>query len=258
MQYRIAVVDTDSGREVASASSGQLGLDPSSVVQRARYAFVGDTAVRGFFPAPVNTAVPLVVSTFDFRTGRATAGPRVPGIEDIRSVRDGRALLVARFGPLAVVDGAAVHELVPAASGVVMGTAILLEDGVAAVVKRGSDQRLLVWSREGRPTLDVPSPEGGAVVMGEPRPGWLALIPGTDYSRPPRTVFVDAKTGAVARVEEGVTAAGNWFEGRNLPAGSPGSRLFVGPNGDILRLDPETGRRETILKPPAPEAPRSR
>ncbi len=258
MQNRIAVVDTDSGREAASASSDQLGLDPRSSVQRTRYAFVGDTAVMGFFMAPPNTGLPLVVSTFDYRAGRVTAGPKVPGIEDIRAVRDGRALLSARNGPLAVVDGLTVHELVPAASGVVVGSAILLEDGAAAFVKRGGEARLLVWNREGRATLDVPFPEGSSIITGEPRAGWLGLGPGLDYSKPPKTAFVDSKTGTVVRVEEGLTPAGPWYEGQNLPAGSPGSRLFVGTKGEIVRLDPETGRRETILVSNAPEDARYR
>ena len=106
--------------------------------------------------------------------------------------------------------------------------------------------------------LDVPSPEGSSTVVGEPRAGWLALIAGGDYLTPPRTVFVEAKTGAVVRVEEGLTPAGHWFEGHDLPAGSPGSRLFVGAKGEIVRLDLDTGRRETIFKSPAPVDPRNR
>jgi hypothetical protein len=66
-------------------------------------------------------------------------------------------------------------------------------------------------------------------------------------------VFVDSTTGATVRVEEGLTPIGHLFDDRTLPAGSPGSRLFVGTKGEIVRLDPETGRREAIFVSTAPE-----
>ena len=250
MQSRIAVVDTDSGREAASASVDQLGLDPRSPLLRSRYAFAGD-AVVGFFPAA--SGQPLVVSTFDFRTGKVTAGPKVEGVDWVRTVRDGRALVSGRNGPLAVVDGSAMHLLAPTEDGVAVGSATLLEDGrAAAFVRRQGDPRLQVWDREGRTTVDVPFPAGSSIVAGEPRAGWLALGPGADYSRPPRTVFVDSRTGAVVRVEEGLTPIDYSFDDRTLPAGSPGSQLFAGTKGEIVRIDPETGRREAILVPAPP------
>lgn len=250
MQSRIAVVDTDSGREAASASVDQLGLDPRSPLMRSRYAFV-DGAVVGFFPAP--SGQPLAVSTFDFRTGKATAGPKVQGVDWVRTVRDGRALVSGRNGPLAVVDRSEMHLLAPAEDGVVVGSATLLEDGrAAAFVRRHGDPRLQIWDHEGRITVDVPFPAGSSIVAGEPRAGWLALGPGADYSRPPRTVFVDSRTGAVVRVEEGVTPIDYSFDDRTLPAGSPGSRLFVGAKGEIVRIDPETGKRGAILVPAPP------
>ena len=254
----IAVVETDSGREAASASGGQLGVDPRGTVQLARYVFVGD-AVVGFFTSPPSAGLPLVTSSFDIRTGRVAPGPRVEAIDSIRSVRDGHALVSGRNGPLAVVDGSTVHELVPAANGVVVGSATLLEDGGAAAhVKRDGDPRLMIWNRQGETTLDVPFPAGSSTVAGEPRAGWLALGAGMDFSKPPRTVFVNSRTGAVVRVEEGLTPIGGWLEDRNPPAGSPGSRLFVGTKGEIVRLDPESGRREAIFVSTVPEDARYR
>jgi hypothetical protein len=139
----------------------------------------------------------------------------------------------------------------------VVGSATLLEDGrAAAFVKREGDPRLLVWDREGRTAVDVPFPAGSSVVAGEPRVGWLALGPGTDYSKPPRTVFVDSTTGAVVRVEEGLTPIGHSFDDSTLPVGSPGSQLFVGSKGEIVRLDPDTGRRDAVFVSNAPEAAR--
>jgi len=253
---RIAIVDTYSGREVASASGGQLGVDARSAVLHSRCAFVGD-AVVGFFVPPPSAGLPLVISTFDFRTGRVAAGPRVEGIEWVRTVRDGRALVSGRNGPLAVVDASSVLQLVPAENGTVVGSATLLDEGrAAAFVNRGGDRRLMVWNHEGRTTLDVPMPAGTSFLAGEPRAGWLAL--GVDFSKPPRTVFVDSTTGAVVREEEGLTPAAAWNESGTLPAGSPGSQVFVGTKGEIVRLDPVTGRRETILVSAAPESARYR
>ncbi len=254
----IAVVDTDSGREVASANGEQLGIDHRSTVQLSRFAFTGDTVV-GFFAAPPNTALPLVISTFNFRTGQVTSGPKLEGLHSVRGIRNGRALVSGHDDSLAIVVGSAVHWLVSAQSGLSVRNATLLEDGgAAAFVKRDLDQRLMIWTPEGQPKVDVPFPAGSSVFAGEPRAGWLALGAGADYSKPPRTVFVDSTTGAVVRVEEGLTPIGHAFEQRTEPAGSPGSRLFVGSKGEIVRLDPDTGRRETILVSSAPEDARYR
>jgi hypothetical protein len=163
-----------------------------------------------------------------------------------------------RSGPLVTVDDSTVHTLLPANGGVV-GSATLLENGsAAAFIKRGSELRLLIWIREGQSTVDVEAPAGTSMIAGEPRAGWLALGAGADYSKPPRTVFVDSTTGSVVRVEEGLTAIGRVFDDPTLPAGSPGSRLFVGTKGEIVRLDPETGRREAIFVSTAPEDARYR
>ena len=246
------MVDTDSGREAASASTEQLGVDTRRPMQLSRFVFLGDSVV-GFFAAPPSTGLPLVVSSFNFKTGGVTGGPKIDGLDSVRSVRSGRALASGRNGSLAAVDSTEVHWLLRAQEGLVVGNATLLEDGrAAAFVKRGGDPRLMVWSPEGRPTVDVPAPAGTSIVAGEPRVGWLALGPGANYSKAPRTVFVDSTTGDVVRVEEGLTPTGPWFEGPTLPAGSPGSRLFVGPKGEIVRLDPDTGRRDSIFVSSAP------
>jgi hypothetical protein len=112
----------------------------------------------------------------------------------------------------------------------------------------------MMWKGESL-TLDVRSPEGALYISGEPRLGWLAL--GADLPKP-RTFFVEVATGAVVRVEEGLTPASGspavlWNDPQALPAGSPGARLFVGTRGELVRIDPETGRREAVLVPPGPE-----
>jgi hypothetical protein len=243
----IAVVDTDSGREAAAASNDQLGVDFRTSAWLSRFAVVGDTVVGFLFASPPSAGLPLVVSTFNFRTGQVAAGPKIEGIDSVRNVRDGRALVSGRNGPLATVDGSTVHTLLPANGGVV-GSATLLENGsAAAFIKRGSELRLLIWNREGQSTVDVAAPAGTSMIAGEPRTGWLALGAGADYSKPPRTVFVDSTTGAIVRAEEGLTPIGRAFDEPILPAGSPGSRILVGPRGEIVRIDPETGQREAVL-----------
>jgi hypothetical protein len=246
-KHRIVIVDTDSGRETASAGLDQLGAQ--SPVTYSSWSFVGDTVV-GFLSA---RGAPLVVTTYAFRTGRVTPGPRVEGVDWVRQVRQGRALVngVMGRGPMVMVDGTEARVLVAGPG--LLGTAMLLSEGrVAALVNRESDRRLVVWNREGRVTLDLPFPAGVSVVAGEPRPGWLALA--ADLGHPARTVFVDLGTGAVVREELGLTPAAAWNGEQSLPAGSPGARLFVGSRGEIIRLDPETGRREANLVPPGAES----
>jgi len=254
---RISVVDTDSGREAASASVVQLGVDPRNPLAISRYALVGDT-LRAFVASLPSTGLPLVTASFNVRTGQVTPGPSIEGFDSVRSIREGRALVSGRGGRLAIVDGSEVHALLPESS-LVVGSASLLEGGrAAAFVNGGGDPRLMVWSRDGQRTVDVAFPAGSSFIAGEPRAGLLALGAGADFSKPPRTVLVDAKTGAVVRVEEGLTPIGHGFEDRTLPAGSPGSQLFVGTRGEIVRLDPDTGQREPILVSRAPEDARYR
>jgi hypothetical protein len=242
---RIAVVDADSGREAASATLDQLGGDARSSLLYSRWSFVGDTVV-GFLP-PGSAGLPLVVSSFDFRTGRVTPGPRVEGFDWVRQVRDGRALVMQR-NALAIVDGVEVHVLVPGTlPQPSVDAATFLDGGGAAALLAN---RLIVWNREGQRTLDAPRPAGAFFISGEPRSGWLAVA--TSLYKTQETMFVDLVTGTVVREEKGLMPAGGWNDDQTLPPGSPGARLFIGTRGEIVRLDPETGRREAVLVPPAP------
>jgi hypothetical protein len=150
---------------------------------------------------------------------------------------------------LDLVDGGKVGRLLDPEPGAAIAHTALLEDGsVAAIVERSGVGRLVTIDREGQRRLQVPLPPGKWRCAGEPRPGWLALTPGFYV---PKTVFVDLGAGKTIRTEEGLSAiAGFGGHDDSLPAGSPGSRLFVGSRGEVVLLDPETGRREAVLVPP--------
>lgn len=256
---RVAVIETDSGREVATASAGQLSDDPRSLGLVSRYEFAGDTVVA-FVRSPTVDAS-LSVSTFEFRTGTVRRGPVVGGANWVRAVRDGRALVSGRslpgssqpVPPLDLVDGQVIRPLL--VGNVKAASATLLEDGrTAAIVFRDHDPHLMVWSREGQPLLDRALPVGATFLAGEPRLGWIcvgydALIEGRL-----RTAFAAIADGSIVREEPGLLPAAGpgWNQDQTLPAGSPGSRLFVGAHGELVRLDPETGRREALLVPPIP------
>jgi len=256
---RIAVVDTDSGREAASARLEQLGVDARSSVLHSRCAFVGDTVV-GFFVPPPSTDQPLVISTFDFRTGLVRHGPTVPGVEWVRAIRNGRALVSGRNGPLTLVDGAGILRLLEPEPGLVLSSATLLDGGeIVALFRKGANGHFAKWDPEGKLLLDVPFPPQGTrgpaygppVFFGaEPQPGWIAV--GLDDGRPSRTLFVSTATGAILREEPGLLPAAARHMDQELPPGSPGARLFIGDRGELVRLDPQTGRREAVIVPPHP------
>jgi hypothetical protein len=249
---KVAIVDTDSGREAASTSLDKLDMYSQNPYRHSRWAFVGNTVV-GFFAPLSLSGLPLVISTFDFRTGRVEAGPRVEGADQVRAVRDGRALVTGHSGLLAIADRSGIQRLLPGESGAVVTSAFLLEDGrAAALVEKSGERRLMIWKGDNL-AVDVPSPESALYIAGEPRVGWVAL--GADFFKPSKTFFVEASLGRVVRVEEGVTPAvgqviRGWSEDEALPAGSPGARLFVGRQGELVRIDPENGRREAVLVPP--------
>jgi hypothetical protein len=250
---RIAVVDTDSGRVAASTTLVQLGVDARLPLLRPQGAFVGNELVAFFVLAPTG---PLVVSSFDVLTGRTSPGPKLEGVDHVRTVRDGRALVSGRHGPLALVDRARATVLVPTGAQVhaVVQNAALLEEGrVAACVDREDGRRLLVWDEGGRSTLDVPFPPGATTVVGEPRRGWLALAAGP--GQPLATSFVDIATGRLVRQVDGVIpAAAAQGQDAPPPADSPAARIFVGARGEVVRLDPDTGRHEAVILAAAPGA----
>jgi hypothetical protein len=243
------VVETDSGREVATASAAQLGVGSPYAIGRSRAAFVGDTVLL-FFVAPPVARLPVTIVRFDLRTGQAASGPPVKGDGWVNAIRDGQALVSGRNGGLERVEGATVRQLAAPEDGHAVRFATLLQDGTAvALVDRSGLHRLQAWDADGRLGLDVPAPAGDWYLAGEPRPGWLALA--ASFNHPRRTAFVDLGSGKVVRTEEGLLPAAFWSgEDENLPAGSPGSRLFVGARGEVVLLDPETGRREAVLVSP--------
>jgi hypothetical protein len=184
----------------------------------------------------------------NFRTGQVTPGPHVQGSK-LSAIRDGRAVIDGVDGTLELVDAGEVISLRAPEAGAAIAHATLLEDGsVVALLNRSGESRLLAFDRKGRPRLDTQAPAGKSRLGGEPRLGWLALATNPYV---PHTAFIDLSSGTVVRTEDGLQPASG-FPGHddNLPAGSPGSRLFVGTRGEVILLDPETGRREAVLVPP--------
>jgi hypothetical protein len=241
---RLSFVDTDSGREAVAFSHAGLGLDRRGSPWHSQPSFAGDS-VWLFFQAPPPAGLPVAIVRANLRTGQATPGPHVQG-SWMGAIRDGRALIRGADGMLELVkDGEVIRLLAPEAGATVDETG-LLEDGRAvAVVLRSGKGRLAILDHNERREIDLPA--GKWRIGGEPRPGWLAL---SDFMFV-KTLLIDLRSGAVVRSESGfIPAAGFPGHHENLPAGSPGSRLFVGARGEVVLLDPGTWRPETVLVPP--------
>lgn len=110
------------------------------------------------------------------------------------------------------------------------------------------------WSRGGQLALDRELPAGATFLAGEPKAGWISVGYHSLIEGRQRTAFVAIADGSVIREEPALLPAAGpgWNQDQTLPAGSPGTRLFVGAHGELVRLDPETGRREAVLVPPIP------
>jgi hypothetical protein len=240
---RIWVVDVESGAELSSAS-----------VAGAKQATFAGSSV-GVYAADSRSRA-VTVTALDARSEKTRMIARVDGAEWIRDVSDGRGLVGSRGQVLWLIEeDGTVRKLLDVEAGLAIGDARLLSGGrMAAILKRWGAQapprsdELIVW--------DTPDAEPRRLALetsgwmgAEPRRGWLTL--GQPYAEP-GTVFVDLEALRVVRTERDLMPAlvGPWRllpETANPPPGSPGTRLFVTRTGSLVRLDPETGRREVLV-----------
>jgi hypothetical protein len=66
---------------------------------------------------------------------------------------------------------------------------------------------------------------------------------------------VDIAAGRLVRQVDGVIpAAAAQGQDAPPPADSPAARIFVGARGEVVRLDPDTGRHEAVILAAAPGA----
>jgi hypothetical protein len=122
----------------------------------------------------------------------------------------------------------------------------VLSTGLVAL-SLGEEVRIV--TRDGDAVASLPlEPGSRAYALREPAPGELAVGLWTFSLDRRRTVFVDAATGAVRRVEKGLLPAGVRYGAMDTQPqpGSFASRLFTGPGGELVTLEPD-GRKRAIV-----------
>jgi hypothetical protein len=235
----VSLVDIASGRLVAEA--------PLSNIWAAD--FLPGGAVR-FYQTPRNGSEhAFVVLDWTPKDGKRVERARVPA--------DPRVFLLARRGDLAVVStGMRGKAIIDTASGTVRrldsatddfsGAALVLSTGLVAL-SLGEEVRIVTRDGEAVARLAL-EPGSLAYALREPAPGELAVGLWTLSLDRRRTVFVDAATGTVRRVEQGLLPAGVRYGAMDTQPqpGSFASRLFTGPGGELVTLEPD-GRKRAIV-----------
>jgi hypothetical protein len=133
-----------------------------------------------------------------------------------------------------------------------------LADGGVVIAGRAlgasaSGWEVRAFDAGGQPRWKVPIPPSryGAILIGEPRPGTLFVqLPGytapDDPGKPHPLLVIDAASGRVLRAETGLAAHRFFRHWRQPFRRGTAATYFAGFEGPLLRLDPETGRREAV------------
>lgn len=122
-----------------------------------------------------------------------------------------------------------------------------LADGRLAVTEEAGERILFrLLSPEGSEQLRTHLPGARVLVGGQPTPGLLAVATrklGSDERKAWTSWLVDLRTGRIRRLDSGLLP----MTMRPREPGSLPSRLFYRRYGDLLLLDPTTGKLRTVL-----------
>lgn len=210
-------------------------------------AFRPDGTVRVCAREGDQAVASLVVVDWDPGSGTRKDLVRVPGSPSkVRMAGDvvlgwlSRGRLVER----AVVDVAhgAWHTFPRGPADLVLASgnvALTLPEGLRVVTPAG--ETVCLAALEGRSVSVIAETQPGLLAVGlfDPREvGWW------------RTVFVDERSGAVLREEQGVApAAGSSLDRETAPAGSPGAQLFMDREHRLVRIGADGSRQVLVAGP---------
>jgi len=146
--------------------------------------------------------------------------------------------------------GAVLTRLVASNSDVARGTAFLADGRIVLTESSPEGHRLLVFGPDGTSQRTIPLPPGRwSVLGGEVTPGRVvvAVSDGSVYT----SHLVDVDRGTVRKLADGLSPAarlnGNLSYDAPPALGSDATKLFIGANDSVVRLDPDTGARTTLL-----------
>lgn len=253
----VSVYELASGRLIGSApvaAGGQLFFATPDVVRVYSSADRARQEKRDVVIAEFDLSAKKIVTT-----GRIEA---VSGPVFLRGEPSGRRILVheSRKKEIRLHDGRTGQTLAVVSSGesITSRRAEFLSDGRIAVAEAGADgARLKILGAEGGEEITVPLGPGGSIALaGEPARGKIIAVvrsAGGVGAFDSKILLVDVSTGEARKIVEGlfpVSAHAWWFGGDPTLSPAPGSeavKLFFGPGYSLVRLDPLTGERRTVL-----------
>ncbi len=268
---RIATLGRQSGAthplvSVYEIASGRL-IGSAPVAAGGQLFFATPDVVRIYSAAnqPRDVERDVVIAEFDLSAKKIETAGRIEAVSGpviLRGEPSGRRILVyaSRKKQIRLHDGRTGQALGVLSSGesITSRRAEFLSDGGIAVAEAGpAGARLRLLASDGEERKNVPLGPGGSIALGgEPASGRIIVVvrpaPGAAVFDS-KIFLVNVATGEALQVAKGlfpVSAHGWWSAADPSLAPAPGSeavKLFFGPGYSLVRLDPLTGERRTVL-----------
>lgn len=206
----------------------------------------------------------VAIAEFDLSARKIVTTGRIGSVSGpvfLRIDPSGRRILVheSRRREIRLHDGRSGAALAVLSSGPTSSRrAEFLSDGRIAVAEAGADgARLRILGTEGVEEKAIALGPGGSIALaGEPASGKIIVVvrPAGAATSESKILLVDVSTGEARAIADGlfpVSAHAWWFAGDLSLSPAPGSeavKLFVGPGDSLVRLDPSTGERSTVVR----------
>jgi hypothetical protein len=201
----------------------------------------------------------LDLGEFDVARRSFTRLGSIPGLEGWYSFcvdRSGRRLLVreragVRLRLFSAENGEPI-ALLAAQTAQRSSWARFLSDGrIVFATADGTTARVRLFDAQGTPVREIPLPSSvGLMLGGEPEPGkvFVALPKGEAFWEGSLLYLVDLDRGKVEKKADDLTPVTFFEYGVSRPAVGPeAAKLFYGPGRSLVRFDPATGERKTLL-----------
>jgi hypothetical protein len=257
----VSIYDLRNGRLLFSARLGEYSASP-------RAFFLGPDRLRLYWVPKADDKVEVDIYEVDLpakklaRTGSITG---LTGWPMLATDRAGRRLVCNEFDSkrLRLFDARTGEFLATLTEGESFAgpARFLADDRLVALIHRSGERLLGLFSADGTPVAAIslpgeplPRTQRSTALGAEIAPGELVLSTGAPGAMP--GYLADLKTASLRPLGLRGRPVFRWvaFFGRPnaVPEpGSPSTLLFQADSGELLRLDPSTGRPQVILGKPA-------
>jgi hypothetical protein len=253
----VSVVDLRTGRVLLSARIAEYTSFP-------RAFFLDSQRVRLYWIAK-GDSVRIDIFELDIAARRLVRTGSITGLKGwplLATDRDGQRLACNEFEAkrLRLFDARSGEYLATLTEGASFaGPARFLSDGrmVALMHGDGKERHLEVFSPDGKPLREIGIPGGlltakqrSTALGGEVSPGTLAFATGENGKTPAYLVSVD--TGSIRSLDLKGRPVYRWAAFFGPPnavptPGSPTTTLFQADSGELVRIDPATGKQTLLL-----------